>query len=186
MFFFSTLVALFVFSCKSDVASNQNATTATSSSTPAGQETTYQPSAQTSLKILLPDTVAAKGETICLDVKAAEFTNIVSIQHSINWDAKVLKFSKLQNFKLVQLNQANFGLTQVKEGKLGISWYDAGVKGISQPDGQVLYQICFEVIGAAGASSPIRISSDPVTIEVSNSESRILGIPTGKGKITVK
>jgi hypothetical protein len=87
---------------------------------------------------------------------------------------------------LPNLGEANFGLTNSERGMLGISWYDASLKGISLEDGTKIYEMCFQVSGDSGSSSKIRVTNDPVIIEVSNSAERILGIPTGDGEVVVE
>ena len=169
------------------IQNNSNAPAAAEAT--AAKETsgeTYKPTVLTSLKIEVPDTSLAKGASACLDVKVRDFVKIVSVQHSINWDAKVLKFKSVQNFQLSNVSESNFGLTQAGEGKMGFSWYDPSIKGLDLPDGKTAYQICFDVIGNSGAESRVLVSSDPVVIEVTNNEERVLGIPTGKGRVKVQ
>jgi hypothetical protein len=155
-------------------------------SSPTQSPGTYAPSIVTSIRMQIPDTVGAKGQTLCLDVRVGDFQKILSMQYSLNWQPKVLKFINLQNFSLENLSESNFGLKQVSEGKIGLSWYDPAVKGLTLPNGQSIYQICFDLVGAAGSESRIQITSDPVLVEVSNSQERILGIPTGKGRVVIR
>lgn len=180
---FICCISLFIAFCTSD--SHGKDDTKTDDSNVSPEQTSYAPSVQTSLKIIIPDTSASKGSSLCLDVSVEEFKSIVSIQHSINWDPKVLRFIKVQDFQLPGLTESSFGLTETELGKCGISWYDPSVKGISLANGKPIYQICFELTGSSGSESPVRITSDPVMIEVSNAASRILGIPSGKGRIQV-
>lgn len=147
---------------------------------------TYKPTVKTSLGIMIGQSSINQGAETCLDVKVKDFEKIVSIQHSINWDTKVLKFNRVQNINLEGASEASFGLTYTETGAVGFSWYDPKVQGISLAENTVIYQICFDAIGESGSSSTIRISSDPVQVEVSNSAERMLGIPTGKGKITIQ
>ena len=177
------LIALFTVQCSQNGSSSAN-TDAASADQTAGD--TYKPSVLTSLKIQLPDTTLAKSSSACLDVKVKDFVKIVSVQHSINWNPKILKFKSVQNFQISNLSESNFGLTQTDQGKMGFSWYDPAVKGLDLPDDKVLYQICFDVVGNTGAESQLLISGDPVTIEVTNNEQRVLGIPTGKGRVKVQ
>ena len=147
---------------------------------------TYKPSVKTSLGLILPDLTVKSGDEVCMDVKVKDFEKIVSIQHSVNWDPKVVTLTKVLNFKLKGLAESNFGLNYIDKGAYGFSWYDPSVKGITLPDQSPIYTICFKAIGSSGSSTPIRFSGDPVTIEVSNSQERVLGIPTGNGKITIQ
>ena len=174
-------IALFFISC-----GNEPASTTTQKPTAQNTSGTYKPTIQTDLNIVLAPTSGTTGETVCMDVSIKDFNKIVSIQHSVNWDAKVLKFNKVGGFNLKGMTVGSFGLTKVEEGNFAVSWYDPAVKGFSLADNTKIYEICFDIIGVSGTSSPVRISGVPVSVEVSTVDERILGIPTGKGKITVK
>lgn len=176
--FFGLALLLILASCKNEP--NKNTTTPSSS-----DAATYKPTVKTSLGIMIGQATISQGAETCLDVKVKDFEKIVSIQHSINWDTKVLNFNRVQNINLEGASEASFGLTYTEKGAVGFSWYDPKVQGISLSENTIIYQLCFDAIGNTGSSSTIRISSDPVQVEVSNSAERLLGIPTGKGKITI-
>ncbi|MCB0661885.1 MAG: hypothetical protein KDC24_04025 [Saprospiraceae bacterium] len=180
-----TVFALFSFiQCASESAGSSDSTNQTAKAQQTGN--TYTPSTQTALGIVIPATKAKAGESVCVPVAVKDFKGIVSMQHSINWDPKVLTFEKLQGFDLPNLGEANFGLTKTDQGMMGISWYDPSLKGINLDDGNKIYEICFKVVGTSGSSSKIRITNDPVIIEVSNTAEHILGIPTGDGEVVVE
>lgn len=147
---------------------------------------TYAPTIKTTMSMLIPELTAKSGEQVCATVKVRDFEKIVSLQHSVNWDPKVLKLDGVSDFKLKSMSKGSFGLTYADKGSYGVSWYDPAIKGISMPDNAPIYNVCFTAIGAAGTSSPVRISSDPVKIEVSNAAEKLLGMPTGNGKVTIK
>ncbi len=180
---FQTLLNLSFFLILASCANEPKQTATSASSSDAA---TYKPTVKTSLGIMIGQASAAQGTETCLDVKVRDFEEIVSIQHSINWDTEVLKFNRVQSINLEGASEASFGLTYTEKGAIGFSWYDPKVQGISLAENTVIYQVCFDAIGAAGSSSLIRISGDPVEVEVSNSAERMLGIPTGKGKITIQ
>ena len=147
---------------------------------------TYAPTIKTSVSMIIPEMTAKSGEQVCATVKVKDFDKIVSLQHSVNWDPKVLKLESVSDFKLKSMTKGSFGLTYADRGSYGVSWYDPAIKGISMIENSPIYTVCFTAIGAAGTSSPIRISSDPVKIEVSNAAERLLGMPTGNGKVTIE
>jgi heme-binding NEAT domain protein len=179
-----TLTILSLVNCSSETGSSSG--TSTGDSGAASTSSTYTPTTQTSLGMILPDTSVEAGSTFCVPMTVKDFKNIVSMQHSVNWDPKVLKFEKLQSFALPNLSEANFGATKTEQGLLGISWYDASLKGITLNDNTKIYEICFQTIGTSGTSTKLRITNDPVIVEVSNSDEKLLGIPTGNGQVKVK
>ncbi len=147
---------------------------------------TYKPTVKTSLSMVFPEMTVKKGEQACMTVTVKDFDKIVSLQHSVSWDTKVLKLEGVSNFKLKSMSKGSFGLTYSDSGSYGVSWYDPNIKGISVADGSPIYDVCFTTIGESGSYSDVRVTSDPVKVEVSNAEERILGIPTGKGRVTIE
>lgn len=111
------------------------------------------------------------GEQFCIEVAVKDFTDILSMQFSINWDPTVIQFDGVQGFGLPNLTAANFDPTLAAEGKLGVNW----VFGTCSPsatgftileDGTRIFELCFTALGAYGETSPISLSSDPTTINV--------------------
>ena len=129
---------------------------------------------------------APKGTDACVAVSAHNFKAIVSMQYSIKWDPKVLKFKDFQGFNLPQLSAENFGRHLLDKGLLTHSWFDANVKGISRSDGDALYEICFETVGAPGSKSAVQIINAPTTIEIANVNSEFLTLETIPGTVLVK
>ncbi len=134
----------------------------------------------------LGGTSASKGSEVCVPITAKNFRSIVSMQYSLQWDPKVLKFKDLRNFGLPQLNAENFGRHIVDKGQLTHSWFDANVKGISKGDGETLYEICFEAIGNAGSKSPVQIVNTPTIIEIANVNSEFFTLDATPSMVLVK
>jgi len=180
---FNLLVFLMILSsCDEDPTSKGSTKTNTGTAAPK----TYAPTIKTTMSMIIPEMTAKSGEQVCTTVKVKDFEKIVSLQHSVNWDPKVLKLEGVSDFKLKSMSKGSFGLTYADNGSYGVSWYDPAIKGISMPDNAPIYKLCFTAIGAAGTSSAVRITSDPVKIEVSNSAERLLGMPTGTGKVIIE
>lgn len=145
------------------------------------------PNSGPGLDLLLPSRSAAKRSEVCISVSARNFNGIVSMQYTLQWDAQLLKFRRLQGFDLPGLNANNFGTHRSeKEGLLTHSWFDSNVRGINRPDGATLYEVCFEVIGDAGQKASIRFSDIPTVREISNSAGALIPLNGTDGVITVK
>ena len=85
------------------------------------------------------------GSSICLDVEVQGFTDVLSMQYSINYDSTVLAFDSNQNFNLPGLNTTSFGNSS--SGELTVSWVSTDLaNGTSVADFTSIYQICFDVI----------------------------------------
>lgn len=121
------------------------------------------------------------GEQFCIDVTVKDVTDILSMDFSLEWDASVLDFERVEGFGLPNLDGTNFDAALAGEGKLGVSWFFANcapsVPGLTIADGTVIFRLCFRAIGGYGAVSQIRISSDPRPINVQ----RVNACPTNIG-----
>ena len=116
---------------------------------------------------------ANTGASVCFDITASDFDQLVGIAHSIHWDETVLQFDSIQapSPNLLNLSTtgagSNFGYTFANDGTLVFSWQENnnGV-GLSVPDGSLIYRICFKVVGAGGSTSSITFDGDPLAVEV--------------------
>ena len=110
---------------------------------------------------------ANPGDTICLDITARDFNEILSTQYSIRWNTEDLKYVAIENLNLPNLSFTNFGLLPelVDNGQVTLSWIDQSLNGVSLPDGAVLYSICFEVLAEEAGFYPVFFSENPTTIE---------------------
>ncbi len=139
-----------------------------------------------SLPMSISNAAASKGSEACLSVTASQFNQIVSMQYTMTWDPKVLKFKEVKGFGLPGLNAQNFGARAADKGILAYSWFDANVQGITKPDGTKLYEVCFETIGKKGSSTAVEFADAPVVIEISNADSQFLDIAPSNGKVEVE
>lgn len=178
------ITALLLPSCKADSGGNTGTSPQAAS---ASQPVAGTPaSGKQELMFVLADQTVAKGDTLCLDVQVRDFTNILSMQYSMNWDPKVLKFLRIDGFNLKDLSQNNFGLNRTAQGSMGTSWFDYAVQGISIPDGTAIYRVCFQVAGEPGATTQVVFSNEPVIIEISNSAEQLLGLAFKRANITIQ
>ncbi len=179
-YLFPLILTLFFPACKADsgssAAANQSSQPATETAASGKQE----------LMFVLADQTVSKGDTLCVDVQVRDFTNILSMQYSMNWDPKALKFLQIGGFNLKDLSQNNFGLNRTAQGSMGTSWFDYAVQGISIPDGAVIYKVCYQAVGEPGTKTEVVFSNEPVIIEISNSAEQLLGLAFKRANITIQ
>lgn len=149
-------------------------------------EVVYQKPPVGKLTLVTIDQAVAKGEEVCVNVSANGFEQILTMQYSMNWDPKVLKFKDFKNFGLGGMDARNFGLHLLDQGILTFSWYDHKLVGVTKEDGVSLYELCFEAIGEVGNETSLEITSKPTVIEISNASSVFLDLRTEMGKITIQ
>jgi hypothetical protein len=135
------------------------------------------------LTLAASDVVTKQGETVCMSVTSKGFEQILSMQYSMNWDPKVLKFKEVRSFGLNGMSAQSFGAHITDKGVLTFSWYDPGLRGFSKPDGHRLYEVCFEAIGKPGASTKFAITGKPTPVEIVNSASVFLDLRTEGGSV---
>ena len=119
------------------------------------------------------------GETVCVDVVVTDFIQVASMQISVTWDPTVLDYRGVQN-------EALNGALSNDPGPLEMIyiWLDPTVMGVSLPDGTTLFQICFEIIGPPGTSSPVGISGFGFT-EIGDPDSNIIPVSSSDCQINV-
>ena len=176
-FFVIPILCLFFFACQSEAPAEQEPTE-TDPNTPLietappvntmGGHAVVHVNNNEYINLKISDSEATTGERVCVDVVATSFTNVMSMQYTIEWDPSLLQFAALGKFQLKDLTTNNFGAHMATQGKLTFSWFDQALQSVSVPDGTSIYQLCFEAIGAAGSSTQIVFSEMPVPFEISN------------------
>ncbi len=179
------LLAIALFACKND-SSNQIRTQAAQNVIQAQADLDASTAPSKELIMAIQEKTANKGENVCLSVSAEGFSGLFSMQYSIRWDPKVLRFQKVDKFNLPWLTVDNFGLHLTDEGLITSVWIDNELKGISVKEGDEIYQLCFEIIGESGQESEVSIAKDPTPIEVVTSEEKVIPMKTMPGKVSIR
>ena len=99
----------------------------------------------------------------------------------------MLSFANIQNINLPGLSAGDFNTTTA--GQIGVSWTVTSqqdlTNGIDLADGTVLFEVCFNVTGTSGQSSPITFTGTPTTIEVADVTQQPIQVATNDGSVTV-
>jgi len=131
----------------------------------------------------LPLANARPGERICLPLTVENFNNVSVFQGTITWDESVLRFDGVENFNS-DLTNSQESFETPAPNLLTYSWLDA-LTGYDLPDEAVLFEVCFEVIGVFGQSSPVGFTDDPTPVEVGNSDTEPLGFVLSDGQVNI-
>ncbi|MFK7807062.1 MAG: gliding motility-associated C-terminal domain-containing protein [Saprospiraceae bacterium] len=126
----------------------------------------------------------APGQEFCIDITATGFDSLVAMQFTMAWDTAVIQFS---NYNVVDMPDAfNFGANALPAGVMAVSWNaDQNIdppNGIfpweSVPNGTVLFELCFLVVGEIDEFSTISFENQPLNIEIvsANSNGANIGI----------
>lgn len=97
------------------------------------------------------------GDTICIPVTVENFNAIVIAQFEIYWNSSVLDYIEISNPGTPRINViADFNLS----GPNALKFIPLGfpIDGETLPDGTVLFEICFRIIGFPDSTSCVGIS----------------------------
>ena len=190
---FAIGISVFFIQCGSDDPVREAATESALKSTSEKKATRaplpaepVQPTLVGNIPISASSVTASKGSEVCISVTARQFNKIVSMQYTMKFDPKVLKFKEIKNFGLPGMGAQSFGARAAHLGILSYSWFDANVQGVTKPDGFKLYDVCFEAIGKAGSKSAFEFADRPVVIEITDAASQFYGIQQTNGSVTVR
>lgn len=97
------------------------------------------------------------GQEICIPVKVENFDNICGFQLALHWDSLLLELKTVQNIALTNLSVADF--TTIPPNRLNVYWTDAVGVGVTQPDGKILFKLCFLALSNANFGAHVVIDS---------------------------
>jgi|GEM_PF-3098733 len=114
-----------------------------------------------------PDLTGNAGSNVCVPLTIENFINISSVNGSVNWDPAILTYTGLGNNNLPGFVAANFNSSNASNGQATFLWSDGtAVTPLTLPDGEFLFEVCYDVIGSDGTVSPIRVTDNPTNISV--------------------
>lgn len=158
---------------------------------PANAQITIDQSSCNPVVFNLPSTNFPPGSTNqCVDVTVENFTNVLGFQFPLRWDPTIIEFVEVTNLNpnLPTFTMANsIGDTRVDFGELSIAWADLNnFSQVSLTDGEVLFSICFNAIGAENEVTDFIF--DPVGIpalDVVGENGTMLGFQGNDGTIII-
>ena len=123
----------------------------------------------------LGEEVAPPDSSVCVPIYVRDFIDIRSFQFSIHFDNTILQYTGPgpQNPVMTGggLYPVSFGPANPNaNGELTVSWFFDlfDPNGVTLPDSAIAFEICFDVIGPLGSSSPLTFENQPTGIEVKN------------------
>lgn len=132
---------------------------------------------------IFDDLYTEGASSICVPLKVENFDSLVGLQTGVSFDASVLTYTGSQNaYNGLQIGEAN-----KDNGELRLIWSDQQGNANTLDDGTVFVELCFDVVGADGASSSIGFINIPPNfgIEVLQFPDRVIEFFTEDGSVTV-
>jgi len=135
----------------------------------------------TGFGLKIESVTATQGQQVCLDVTTQNFTNILGMQFSIHYNQAALQFNNVAAINLNGLSAASFGTPQ--PGRITMTWNDPDLAGITRPNGTVIYELCFTVIG--NTTSTVSFANTPTAIEILDNNLNEVPFNSCPGTVTV-
>jgi hypothetical protein len=101
-----------------------------------------------------------------IPVTVANFSEVTSLQFTLQWDPSKYEFIGVGDFNLPGLDLSNFGRHLSSQGSLTILWFISDRTGVSLADGTALFTIHLKGLTEVGQTA-VRISPEPMVREVS-------------------
>lgn len=107
-----------------------------------------------------------KGDTVQVCAFVEDFTDVVSVQYTVAWDSRVLKYLYSGDYALPGLSEFSFAEHLADQGNLPFVWFDNAVLGITLPDSSRIFCLYFETLGNIGDTSAVIFSGTPTSRQV--------------------
>jgi|GEM_PF-3563792 len=132
------------------------------------------------------DTISAPwGSTVTVSWHATDFTDIISLQGTLQFNTAIAVFDTIDFYGLPDMTFSSFGLTQVAGGKLMISWSDPTLTGVTMPDSAILFSMKFHLTGTPGTFTMLDFVNVPTPMETVNKDFLVISDSLISGKITI-
>lgn len=142
-------------------------------------DTTINISGCPAITLDVGDETALNGTQVCVPVTVTDFVDISSFQFTVEWDPAILQFSSAN---AVELNQTDLFANSPSAGVLTLSYFDLFGNPITLNDGDIGFELCFNVLGPGGAISPISITESVTPFDVNTG---LVGLISNNGSVTV-
>ena len=131
--------------------------------------------------------IVSNGTQVCVSFTCENFVGVAAAQFSLAFDPTVLDFTSIENVNWPGATAGgNFGTTGADQGEITFVWFDQNAVGVDVPDGTVLFEVCFDVIGSGGQMSEIAFGDDPRPIEFSDADGNMIDFDSNAGRVTVE
>jgi gliding motility-associated-like protein len=118
---------------------------------------------------------------ICVEVEAgSNFQNVTDLGFLMQWNTSILEYAGVQGFNLPGLNGTGFNELNTQNGILGFEW-DGSPQTLTE--GEVVFEVCFDVIGLGGNSPFQFINNNADVGEINNGGN--IGINPTNCEVTV-
>jgi hypothetical protein len=135
-----------------------------------------------------PELISGPNSTVCVPISAENFGTIFGTSFSISWDTAYLKYKEVRNpspaiepFSPV----SNLNENATAEGALGFTYSEFLGSGVEIPDNEVLFEVCFDVVGPIDSCAQIFFGSYPTIVNVDAAGGNQVAVTAIPGKVCI-
>lgn len=110
--------------------------------------------------LVIGDRNGTFGDTTCVPISVADFTDITAATFAVSWDPTSLRFAGVDAKEALTLTDDNFITASTDVGVLTFDWED--LTGQTLTDTTNIFDVCFELTGAPEECYPVSVNPDPV------------------------
>jgi gliding motility-associated-like protein len=134
------------------------------------------------LSLVFGNYSGAIGDTVCVDLTVENFVAVTSMEWRTRFDPSVLRFINLDlttsalnggpDGNLLSSGDFNTTLLVTDDGHINLAWANAPITGggVTLNDGDILYTVCFEIIGDPCETSILATTGNPNAITITVEE----------------
>lgn len=118
----------------------------------------------------LPSIIVDESEEFEIEMSVSNFTDLVTMQFTIQWDPTKMSLLDITDFNLTDLDETRFGdtTTNTDLGLLPMSWEDKNLSGTTVPDNTVIFKLKMKAMGNPGDTIQLLFVEAPAAIEVAD------------------
>ena len=125
------------------------------------------------------------GTNVCVPFTVENFDDLGALQFSIDYDPAVLTFTGTQNYNPNANNLGAASFNETMPGTIVFLWNDLTTGSSTIPDGETLFEVCFDVVGTLGDDSEIAITDMPAPIQAGDGVGNEIPVNPTNGIIVV-
>jgi gliding motility-associated-like protein len=134
--------------------------------------------------LILSNEKVAQNQVACVKLTAKDFKNIGGFQFDISYDPTILKYKNITNINPLLSGFSGTSTNLVSPGDLALLYSIA--LDVTIPDNAVLFEICFDAIGANGTVSPVKIIPPQLQpLEIGDASGNTYGLSIAQGSVKI-
>lgn len=132
-----------------------------------------------------PTVSAQKGSRQCLSYVVNGFDELIDLQASMVFDSNLVRFDTVQNIYPLDF-LTPFSVNSPKPNEVRFIWLDELVLGKSIPNDNILFDLCFNVIGNAGDTAILDFVNGPLAAKATTTNDVSYDVITTNGVIYIE